>query len=172
MKPKNVPTSQPQLSEQPSVAKPHIFPTRGRRDKHSRLLSYPIGAEILSRSLDGVPQHAMIDCVFRAGNPHLQRRVPHLTVLTLTYNGQPLSRTVPMWWIKRGWLEPGWTIRVNAIPRKFSNDVRLKLVEDVLPGRIRDWLIHKAPLDGQVTLYGITISLEVASGQLVERRGW
>ncbi len=41
----------------PDRDRPHIFPTR-YRGKHGKSVSFPVGAEILSRALDGVPQRS------------------------------------------------------------------------------------------------------------------
>jgi hypothetical protein len=46
---------------------PHIFPT-SYRDKHSKTVSFPLGVELLSRALDGVPQQEALACSLFAGN--------------------------------------------------------------------------------------------------------
>jgi hypothetical protein len=65
----------------------HIFPTT-HRSRHSKFLSYPVGAELLSRALDGVPQHGAISCDFTAGNMNATAVAGRIgeAALTITYD--------------------------------------------------------------------------------------
>jgi hypothetical protein len=137
---------------EPATAAPHIFPTSSRA-KHSKLLSYPLGAEILSRTLEGVPQNGHIACSFRAGDPHHHRRpkVKHLPVLHVTY--QPWRH------------HQQWVITVFAVPRHYRHQIRTALIERVLPNYVRNWFL----VDGYHPLYA---SFELETEQLVERYGY
>jgi hypothetical protein len=67
-----------------------IFPTKSRA-RHSKLVSYPVGAEILSRALEGVPQHGALTCTFTAGNPHRDTGKTRFRVLHVSYRKRARS---------------------------------------------------------------------------------
>jgi hypothetical protein len=108
----------------------HIFPTSSR-SKHSKEVSYPIGAEALSKALDGVPQHDRIVCDFYGGRPHDDGK-PQIYVLNARYV-----------------FDPRWTISVYAVPRQLRGEIKLLLLEQGLPEIIRPWFITKSHLTGQ-----------------------
>ena len=69
----------------PPITALHIFPTN-HRDKHGKSVSFPLGAEVLSRALDGIAQHAMIGCHFIAGDMERRQVKPQEHVLHAVYS--------------------------------------------------------------------------------------
>ncbi len=126
----------------------HIFPTSSR-SKHSKDVSYPIGAEALSLTLDGVPQHELITCNFYAGYPQYDDGKPQFHVLHATYRKQSRKFHDAKSALERGVFDPHWQISVFAVPRQLRGAIKLLLLEQGLPDVVRPWLIEKTHLTGQ-----------------------
>jgi hypothetical protein len=126
----------------------HIFPTSSR-SKHSKEVSYPIGAEALSRTLDGVPQHELITCDFYAGSPQHDRGKPQIYVLNVRYQKQARSFYHGKSAEVNGVFEPRWSISVFGVPRQLRGEIKLLLLEQGLPDLVRPWLIARGHLTGQ-----------------------
>jgi hypothetical protein len=126
----------------------HIFPTSDRM-KHSKELSYPIGAEALSHGLNGVPQHNLITCDFLTGYPQYDDGKPQFFVLQVIYEKRARTFHDGKSALKRGVFDPHWKIRVFTVPRHLRGAIKLLLLEQALPNVIRPWLIEKNNLTGQ-----------------------
>jgi hypothetical protein len=126
----------------------HLFPTSYRL-KHSKHVSYPLGAEALSRALDGVPQHELITCDFGPGS--LQNDLDKLDfqVLHVIYRKQLPSFYHTRDAAERGVFEPSWMIRVFAVPVAVRSPIKRLLIEDALPRLVRPWLMEKHHLAGK-----------------------
>jgi hypothetical protein len=144
----------------------HIFLTSGR-DKHSKEVSYPIGAEVLSRTLAGVPQHQSITCRFWASSIHHDLGQPTLHVLHAVYSQRERNFHDGKFARERGVLEPHWTITVFAVPRQLRGAIKLALIETSLPEIVRPWLIENSRLTGQSGDAGLTIEY-VRSEQILK----
>jgi hypothetical protein len=127
----------------------HIFPTSARM-KHSKELSYPIGAEALSRPLNGVPQQDLITCNFRTGYPQYDDGKPQFHVLQVAYEKRARNFHDGKFALERGVFDPRWKIYVFTVPRYLRGKIKLLLLEQALPDVIRPWLIEKNHLTGQV----------------------
>ncbi len=126
----------------------HIFPTSSRA-KHSKEVSYPIGAEALSRTLDRVPQHELITCDFYAGYPQHDHGKPQINVLNIRYQKQARSFHHGQSAEVYGVFNPRWEISIFAVPRQLRGEIKLLLLEQGLPEIIRPWLIEKSHLTGR-----------------------
>jgi hypothetical protein len=125
----------------------HIFPTT-IRIKHSQELSYPIGAEALSRSLEEVPQRELITCSFSTGRQHDDGK-PQIYVLNVRYQKQARNFYHGKSAEVHGVFEPRWEITVFSVPRQLRGAIKLLLIEQGLPELVRPWLIAKNHLTGQ-----------------------
>jgi hypothetical protein len=126
----------------------HIFPTSSR-SKHSKEVSYPIGAEALSRTLNGVPQHELITCDFYAGSPQHDHGKPQLYVLNVRYQKQARSFHHGKSAEVHGVFEPRWEISIFGVPRQLRGEIKSLLLEQGLPDLVCPWLIAKSHLTGQ-----------------------
>jgi hypothetical protein len=126
----------------------HIFPTSSR-GKHSKEVSYPIGAEALSRALAGIPQHGLITCSFYAGYPQYDDGKPQFHVIQFTYQKQARKFHDSKSALERGVFEPRWGIHIFAVPRHLRGVIKLLLLEQALPDVVYPWLIEKSHLTGQ-----------------------
>ncbi len=126
----------------------HIFPTSDRL-KHSKELSYPIGAEALSLPLNGVPQQDLITCNFWTGYPQYDDDKPQFHVLHVVYEKRARSFYDGKSAFERGAFDPSWTIRVFTVPRQLRGAIKLLLIEAALPEVVRPWLLAKHHLTGQ-----------------------
>jgi hypothetical protein len=126
----------------------HIFPT-SYRIKHSKEVSYPIGAEALSRQLAGVPQHDLITCHFLAGYPQYDVGKPQFYVLNVVYEKQARKFHDSKSALERGVFDPRWYISVFAVPRHLRGAIKLLLIEQAVPDVVRPWLIEKSHLTGR-----------------------
>jgi hypothetical protein len=126
----------------------HIFPTRSRT-KHSKLQSYPIGAEALSRALDGVPQHDQIACDFYAGNPNADKAKDIINVMSVVYEKHARTFHHSEDADERGVFDPRWTIHIYAVATDLRAQIKTALLEIGLPDFTRTWLIDHAHLTGK-----------------------
>ncbi len=150
---------------------PHIFPTLDR-PKHSKLLAYPIGAEALSRALDGVPQHGDLACEFFTGNPHHQQNKREmLYFMAITYekvarsfHHGPLSE-------ERGVFNQRWRIHIHAVPAETRAAIKQLLVDDILPNQGRTWLCEKAAMAGRTGQAALRFYYDQSAAQIITERG-
>jgi hypothetical protein len=126
-----------------------LFPTLDR-PKHSKLMAYPIGAEALSRALDGVPQHRMIACDFFAGNPHHeQNKRASIYFMAVSYERVARSFHHSQSSAERGVFDPRWRIHIYAVPVETRAAIKRLLMEDVLQSVVRPWLMENASNTGK-----------------------
>jgi hypothetical protein len=142
---------------------PHVFSTQDRA-KHSHLLSYPLGAEVLSRALDEVPQHSEITCSFYAGNAHQFLERPTHLVLSALYRRRARTFNDGAESQARGVYEPRRTITVFAVPRGLRHAIKTALLQDGLPNTVRPWLIENAHVMGQTGMSGLNLEYDTATG--------
>jgi len=111
----------------------------------SKDLSYPVGAEIVSKLLAGVPQYELLNIYF-AG---------YVTAATLRRRiarGEPVGIFEASYYHARPALNrprsfrglETWELRVHPIPRERKFETRRLLVEDGLQ-RVRSWLTLQRP---------------------------
>jgi hypothetical protein len=127
---------------------PFIFPTKSRA-RHSKLVSYPVGAEILSRALDGVPQHGALTCTFTAGNPHRDAGKDRFRVLHVSYRKRARSHFDSADASSRGVFDPFWEIWIFDVQVSLRAEVKKALTETGLPLMVRPWLIENARIGGK-----------------------
>jgi hypothetical protein len=154
---------------QTATSAPHIFPT-SRRDRQSRLLSYPIGTEILSHALNGVPQRDHLQCWFSASDHLRLQRATQLAVLSISYRRRRITQSDPRNALELGRLAPNWTICVYGVLRQHRHQIREALIGHILPGPARQWLMKEAPEHGIFADCGITLSVDLTTGDVF--RGW
>lgn len=147
------------------ASQPPIFQTLFRA-KHSHLVSYPLGAEALSRALAGIPQYAVVKCEFVAGNSHqhLDRLV--LPVVTATYQRRERNFNDGPDADARGVFLPRWTIRVYAVPKTLRHAVKTALA-DGLPNIMRPWFIDHAGISGKTGACALNLEYESAEARLI-----
>jgi hypothetical protein len=126
----------------------HIFPTSDR-SKHSKEVSYPIGTESLSRTLDRVPQHKLITCNFYAGYPQYDDGKPQFHVLHVLYRKNARRFHDAKSALERGMFDPHWQISIFAVPRQLKGEIKVLLLEQALPDLVRPWLIERGNLTGK-----------------------
>lgn len=127
----------------------HIFPTLSRIQP-SKLLSYPVGAELLSRALDGVPQHSMITCNFWAGNPHHEQNKRALIFfMAVTYEKWARNFHHSQDAGERGVFDPRWKISVYAVPVDERALIKQLLLEYELKNTVYPWLVANAHMTGK-----------------------
>jgi hypothetical protein len=143
----------------------HIFPTL-QRDKHAETVGFPVGAESLSRALDGVPQHTLIGCQFFAGDLHRRALKPQEFVLHVSYRKQKQNRFSAHSAEANGVFKPAWTITVFALPSTMLQPVRIMLLP-LLQGKAKQWLSTMAQVEGRIGQCALKITLDVAASRLV-----
>ncbi len=142
------------MSDQP----PHIFPTL-HRDKHSKLVAFPVGAEVLSRLLEGVPQHALMTCSFYAGNPHRDRG-PIIHVLHLMYRQRARTFFDAKTADESGVFEPRWSVTVFSVPSDLRQEIRTALMDTELAQTVRPWLLEHHHLTGKTGEYALVLEYD------------
>jgi hypothetical protein len=125
---------------------PLIIPTRYKA-KIGKELSYPLGAEVLSRALAGLPMFAHLSIWFGSGSS-TPRKICTETQNRVVSVAYSCTRSFTMSF------GPSWTIRVTAVPRETRAQIKEMLLESGLE-QIRTWLEKKANVwgsDGHVQL--------------------
>lgn len=122
---------------------PHIFPTNSR-DKLGKAVSFALGAENLSRALEGVPQHKMITCNFYAGDVYRDLHRPLIHVMHIMYRRTARSFSHGKSADVHGIFDPKWSITVFAVPSTLRNSIKTSLMTHELSNIIRPWLIENA----------------------------
>jgi hypothetical protein len=153
------------MTAESTPEQPHIFPTLNRT-KHGKSVSFPVGAEVLSRALDGVPQHAMLGCHFTVGD--MERRAVHASehVLHVVYSQQVRSHHHSKDAGERGVFDPKWSISVFAVPSTLRHQVKTLLVKECLPNVVRPWLMANGGITGRSGSQGLMIMYDTINGVL------
>jgi hypothetical protein len=147
----------------------HIFPTKSRT-KHSKLQSYPLGAQVLSRALDGVPQHDQVACTFYAGNPNADKNKDRIFVMSVVYEKQARSFHHSEDADERGVFDPRWTIHVYAVASELRHEIKTALLENGLPDYTQKWLIEHAYLTGKTGGAALWLEYDVVDKCLIATR--
>lgn len=145
---------------------PHIFPTLSR-SKHSHLVSYPIGAEILSRGLDGVPQHETLTCTFSSGSMQRNLGKELIYLMSTGYTKSARSHFDSADAAARGVFNPRWEIWLFIVPVMLRGEIKKALVEIGLPIMIKPWLMASANISGKTGNAGIILEYHVFDKVLV-----
>lgn len=143
----------------------YIIPTQDR-DRHSKLLSYPVGAELLSRAFLGVLQLKSFTCNFTAKDPHLEKVTEDWRVLVVGYRRRPRSFFDGKHSASRGVFDPFWDIKIYAVLSDHLAAIKKALVEIGLPTMVRPWLIENASLEGQIGEAKITLHYDTSTKTL------
>ena len=132
------------------LANNHIFPTL-HKDNHSRLVAFPLGAEKLSRLLEGVPQHPHLTCSFYAGNPHINRGAARgvIFVLQVLYRQQSKNLYYSKESSERGAFKPSWSILVYSVPQEYRQEIKTALIESEIEMVVRPWLLEQFIVHGR-----------------------
>lgn len=145
-----------------------IIPTRYRH-KHSKLLSYPVGAELLSRAFVGVPQLKSFNCDFTAKDPHLDKARDDWRVMMVGYQRSARCFSYPEYFETKGFYDPRWDIKIYAVLSDHRAAIKKALVEIGLPTMVRPWLIENASLDGQIGETKITLHYDISTKTLYSK---
>jgi hypothetical protein len=149
---------------------PHIFPTQSK-SKHSKYVSYPVGAVNLSRALDGVPQHAALCCIFTAGNPHRDVGKKKFRVMHVLYRKRERSFYDGDDAESRGVFEPKWEIWVYDVRAEERYDIKKALMDVGLSLMLKPWLIANAEVTGQSGEAAFMLDYDVEKRVLVPSQG-
>jgi hypothetical protein len=127
------------------------------RGQHGRAVSYPLGAEAISRALDGVPQHGIFTCSFQSGSLEQDLAKSKLYVLTITYSKHAASFNDGRGAAERGVFDPRWEVTVFTVPTPLRHQIRIGLLGQVLPEIVRPWVVTSASITGKTGGCGLTI---------------
>lgn len=128
------------------------------RAKMPHTLSYPVGAEIISEGLIGVPQFSEVSLEFRYWNQlarHHGTATPY-RVIAVHFSGAGGYRRSP------------WTVSVDAAPRGLRHLVQKKIVAEALPA-IRSWLMANSHSPEREGGHGLVFLLDEFKDELVRR---
>jgi hypothetical protein len=141
---------------------PHLFPT-AHRSRHSQSLSYPVGAELLSRALDGVPQHAQLSCDFTLGNV---QATDQLFVMSVMYRRRARSFFDGADAGARGVLDARWSITIFTVPRVFRHAIRQGLEAGIIPAVVTPWLVERAQIGDSVGEASLMVTFDTVTRRL------
>lgn len=119
--------------------------------------SFAIGARDLSAALMGIPQIEVLHLAFW-GN-HQDNNGAH-DVLSFEYAYLPEVG-----------IGPGWTVRVNAVPRRLKHRIKAILTEHALPQTALPWLHARGDLFGRAGAEKLEFAYDEAEDRLLSRPG-
>ena len=124
-----------------------MIPTR-YKSKLSHLMSYPIGAGILSNSLAEVPQINDLSVAFFASCQHPNKLENPCKILHIGYSYRRVNLTSSNEFIDQGYYVEKWNIMVYPVPRTHVNFVKNKIIKEGLE-KIRQWLYFHKDITGK-----------------------
>jgi hypothetical protein len=145
--------------------KPHIFPT-GFREKIGKDFAFAAGAEMLSRALDGVAQHALMSCSFFGSQDHALKQADALLICQVTYAKRGRTFHDAQSANETGVFDARWSITMRVIPLADRAAVRQLLLETGLPKLVKPWLDRHAHLTGQTGEACLDIIYHRTKGEL------
>lgn len=108
-----------------------VIPT-ALKAKLSKSHCHPVGAQVVSTALDGVPQFDNLEIWFS--------RFPKSTlVMSACYTFPSTGLSTPNWMVIPRYGSPRWDIKVYAVPKNVNFQVKTLLKQSGLP-LIREWL--------------------------------
>jgi hypothetical protein len=129
-----------------------LIPTRFR-SKIAHTHSYPIGAEAISKALEGVPQFERLELTF--WDYQFQPHATSYKVLEVDYRNLGGFHSASKEMIESGCLDEKWNIHVKPVPRSQRRSVQADLLERGIPF-VRKWLTENTN-DEQRGRAGISI---------------
>jgi hypothetical protein len=125
--------------------KPFVIPTMSKA-KISHLLSYPVGAEMVTRALDGVPQMNQLALQFYHWTDNALRRGNYEFLRVEYLKGVAPAEEYPIFLYRRPPLvQYQWEILVQPVPRIKRHNIRTYIGETALAA-IKNWLMERAEL--------------------------
>jgi hypothetical protein len=123
------------------------------KTKVPQSLSYPLGAELISRAFADVPQFAELKIRFFWYSKEKNTRTKNYRVLNISYSRGAPTLTDGEAALRYGWLEKKWEITVSPVPRERRHLIKDLVERDALP-IARKWLIENSERDevGGLTL--------------------
>ena len=118
------------------------------KTKLPKEFSYPSGAEMLSRALEGVEQYDELEVGFydfigfRSDFQKTLKEAEPLKVLLASYRFHEKTISSSQLHIDRGWYDPAWKISIFAVPREYKSRIQNELLANGF-NIVRDWLTTK-----------------------------
>jgi hypothetical protein len=122
------------------------------KSKLSRHLSYPVGLELLSEQLAGVPQEEQMLVCFSAVSP-----------LKSQSKMEGRHRILDCRYVIRD--EHPWQIYVTPVTREFGAKIRALLLERAIP-KMRGWLEKERSEFWLSDSHGLSVFFDASSGEL------
>ena len=119
-----------------------VIPTMSKA-KISRDLSYPIGAEAISRAVERVPQFPLLRLQFYLGSDHFLRRGNYEFLRAEYLNNSTPVDEYPVSHLYKRPPQYQWEIVVQPVPCVHRHRIKTYIVESAL-GEIREWLVQRA----------------------------
>ena len=122
-----------------------MIPTK-YKSKLAHTLSYPIGAEVVSASLKGVPQESALTIgfydkpvIFASDFAKLRESNSPYPIFSVSYRHIQPGLSASNQFLAEGWYEETWELSVYPVPRQLKSLARNALVSEGLP-QVRNWL--------------------------------
>jgi hypothetical protein len=128
--------------------KSFLIPTTGHKTKLPKTMSYPIGAELVSQGLAGVPQQDDLRLSFTY-HSSFEKEYKHdhpFKIFEARFDKSEMDLTMSNEFIEQGAYEEKWDLTVYPVPREKRSAAHRLLLEEGLPG-IAKWLAtERTPL--------------------------
>ena len=118
-----------------------VIPTMSKA-KISRDLSYPVGAEAISRAVEGVPQLTLLRLQFyHWSDLHLRWGKYEFMRVEYLNSAMPLDE-YPVSRLYKRPTQYQWEIVVQPVPRVHRHRIKTYIVQHALP-TVREWLVER-----------------------------
>jgi hypothetical protein len=126
-----------------------LIPTRNRRTKLPKQLSYPTNAKMISDALAEVPQLSLFSISFL--EIYLSRKLRHedkeYIILSIQYIYSKPNVYSSENLIQQGHYEPKWEIVVHSVPREYRHLVATQLETEFFIAA-KKWLLERKDIYG------------------------
>jgi hypothetical protein len=122
-----------------------VIPTLSRM-RIARNLSYPIGAEAISKALAPVAQLTELKLLFYSSKFHTPLKSNHYEFLRVEYLNN--ARSGEKWPIGNLYGRPPqgrWEVTVQPVPRVLRHQISQYIVDSALP-KVKQWLIERTQI--------------------------
>lgn len=124
----------------------HLIPTR-YKENLPKDISYPIGAELISQILFGIPQYNDINLSFFFWGGAEYQRILEADILYFfeaSYSKSDKSVSNTKKREETEWVKPKWEIYVSPVPSKIWRAVKEVCINEGLP-MVKEWFIQDRP---------------------------
>lgn len=138
----------------------NMIPT-SYKAKLSCKLSWPLGAERISKEMESVPQLASFILSFYGHDQNAVLKSKEVRVIEIEYS---FAKAISESMIRLGYGVPKWHIHIYPVPRELKS--RISQLLEPMCSQLREWCLARSKLTGNEGREGITILHDAENDEL------